>query len=114
MTATPKKQKLLEKVNKINSKKKSKKTLKFSESVDRTPEAAQGAVLLNNSILRNEAQNEDGEIWQCPNCDDVYEEVDGQPTEDWIQCTKCKCWYHEECCLYTEFSSKFCCDACRI
>jgi hypothetical protein len=33
---------------------------------------------------------------QCPMCDGFWSE--SSPGEDWVQCSECKNWLHEECC----------------
>ena len=44
---------------------------------------------------------------ECPGCQENYEEP---PTEDWIQCTDCKQWWHEACSAYE--GGDFTCDLC--
>ena len=45
----------------------------------------------------------------CIFCSEQY--VD-PPSEDWIQCKKCKNWCHENCALITA-NNDFVCDLCR-
>lgn len=44
---------------------------------------------------------------RCPACEEEYCDP---PTEDWIQCSKCQEWWHEECSNYE--SGIFICDLC--
>jgi protein-arginine kinase activator protein McsA len=45
---------------------------------------------------------------KCPGCDDAYEEP---ITEDWVQCSGCKQWWHQDCSNY-EGLGLFKCDVC--
>lgn len=49
-----------------------------------------------------------GSTFFCPGCEERYEEP---ITEDWIECSKCKNWWHEQCSNY-EGGGKFICDTC--
>lgn len=44
---------------------------------------------------------------KCPVCDETYSDP---PHEDWIQCSQCKMWWHENCSKYE--GGKFVCDYC--
>ncbi|KAJ8897798.1 hypothetical protein PR048_003148 [Dryococelus australis] len=46
---------------------------------------------------------------QCLGCEEMY--VD-PPNEDWIQCTSCEAWWHENCSAY-EDTPNFVCDLCH-
>jgi hypothetical protein len=45
---------------------------------------------------------------KCPGCDEAYEEP---ITEDWVQCSGCKQWWHEDCSSY-EGLGLFKCEVC--
>ncbi|KAJ8867808.1 hypothetical protein PR048_031613 [Dryococelus australis] len=36
---------------------------------------------------------------QCPGCEEMYADP---PNEDWIQCSSCKAWLHENCSAYKD------------
>ena len=44
----------------------------------------------------------------CPGCNELYEDP---PIEDWVQCCKCREWWHENCSSY-EGGKLFICDLC--
>ncbi|CAH1974303.1 unnamed protein product [Acanthoscelides obtectus] len=48
----------------------------------------------------------------CIFCGEMYIEEDDQPTENWIQCSICTQWCHEECSAF-EGSDDFVCDNCK-
>ncbi|CAK1578971.1 unnamed protein product [Parnassius mnemosyne] len=48
------------------------------------------------------------EVVRCPLCAEVYVEP---PDEDWIQCSQCGAWWHDECSDYLGFGV-FKCDVC--
>lgn len=47
-------------------------------------------------------------IWKCPGCHEVYKEP---ISEDWIECSKCQPWWHEECTDYINIG-EYICDLC--
>ncbi|XP_061714882.1 uncharacterized protein LOC133523371 [Cydia pomonella] len=47
-------------------------------------------------------------IWKCGGCREVYKEP---IIEDWIECDKCKEWWHEKCTAYLGLGS-YECDVC--
>ena len=47
------------------------------------------------------------ESWSCLVCGTAYTEP---PTEDWIQCSKCNCWAHENCAEVD--GPRYICDLC--
>lgn len=53
--------------------------------------------------------NEDQDEYFCIMCNDKYE---SPPAEDWIMCTTCKLWAHEQC-TSGETSKGYVCDFCR-
>ncbi|GBM73372.1 hypothetical protein AVEN_104138-1 [Araneus ventricosus] len=57
---------------------------------------------LENPVPSTSSANNEGTI--CPGCEQTYD-------EDWIQCSLCKEWWHEECSSY-EGSGAFACDYC--
>ena len=48
----------------------------------------------------------------CIFCGEIYIEEDDQPTENWIQCSICSQWCHEECSAF-EDTNNFVCDNCN-
>jgi len=48
----------------------------------------------------------------CIFCGEIYIEEDDQPTENWIQCSICSQWCHEECSAF-EDTDNFVCDNCN-
>ncbi|CAG5026105.1 unnamed protein product [Parnassius apollo] len=48
------------------------------------------------------------EVVRCPLCAEVYVEP---PDEDWVQCSQCGVWWHDECSDYLGFGV-FKCDVC--
>lgn len=60
---------------------------------------------LSNKKKRKITRNK--ESIYCPICKEKY---DDPPTEDWIQCSTCKKWFHEECTAYV--GGAFTCDFC--
>ncbi|KAL4709210.1 hypothetical protein ACJJTC_010510 [Scirpophaga incertulas] len=58
------------------------------------------------------AQKEDTNIkYTCYFCGEDYTEINGQPIDDWIQCSSCSQWSHEKCTAY-EGIGLFICDNC--
>lgn len=53
-------------------------------------------------------QNPKRKKWSCPGCQEAYEEP---ITEDWIECSRCKNWWHEKCSNYSNVGC-YICDFC--
>ncbi|XP_021190041.3 uncharacterized protein LOC110376038 [Helicoverpa armigera] len=79
--------------------KKIKKTVK--KKGIKNPETSKRPTLLTTST--------GSEVIRCPLCSEIY--VD-PPEEDWIQCSRCEAWWHEECTDYLGFGV-FKCDICQ-
>lgn len=52
-------------------------------------------------------QISNGSVVSCPACAEPFNDP---PIEEWIQCSKCKAWWHEDCTAYE--SGVFICDFC--
>lgn len=48
-------------------------------------------------------------IWRCGGCQEIYKEP---ITEDWIECSECRQWWHEKCSAYLG-QGLFICDFCN-
>ena len=101
--------KALPKSSSVNKKKKTPVKKKIVRDDKRRPSKTNNIVQKKKSVLpkKNDitkSKTKDNDI--CPGCD----EIGG--TEEWIRCSKCKLWWHEECTSY-EGSGKFTCDLCK-
>ena len=101
--------KALPKSSSVNKKKKTPAKKKIVRDDKRRPSKTNNIVQKKKSVLpkKNDitkSKTKDNDI--CPGCD----EIGG--TEEWIRCSKCKLWWHEECTSY-EGSGKFTCDLCK-
>lgn len=97
--------KKLKETNKKTPKQKGKKELENNiiSSISLVPEQA-GPSGLN---IQKAALENDTRKYICPACNEIYEDP---PTENWIQCSSCKSWWHEDCSSYD--TGDFCCDFC--
>ncbi|KAG8264832.1 hypothetical protein J6590_004861 [Homalodisca vitripennis] len=55
----------------------------------------------------NTASTSKGSEVRCPGCEEKYSDP---PVEEWIQCSKCSEWWHENCTSYE--GGEFVCDYC--
>lgn len=90
-----------------NSKKEKKNTTKTEKNKVRKKVTAKEKVTKNLKTVFG--GNENDKEYFCIMCNDKYE---SPPTEDWIMCSICKLWAHEQC-TNGETSKGYVCDLCH-
>lgn len=60
-----------------------------------------------SGLNSNNQKTSDGSHYMCPGCNELYTDP---PIENWIQCSSCSLWWHEECSSFED--GDFYCDFC--
>ena len=98
IASSPYKQSLLDNLIEQSNKRKQK--------LPANPKKAKKAKVKAKKSKKPDAESVDA---QCPMCDGFWSE--SLPGEDWVECSECKKWFHEECCSSVTPSSATC-DIC--
>lgn len=81
-----------------------KERLKTKKTSTKSSETAKKKNVKNKTV--KQSKNDENEYY-CPLCGEKYSDP---PTEDWIECSLCRSWWHEQC--TSSEHGTFICDTC--